>query len=49
MIMPITIGIAVILSVFTGKKIVCCQFYWGPHPDIIRKSREDNEKLPVEK
>ncbi|MCX8124405.1 MAG: hypothetical protein N3F66_09595 [Spirochaetes bacterium] len=26
-------------SVFREEGIVCCQFYWGPHPEIIKKAK----------
>lgn len=25
-------------SFYREENIVCCQFYWGPHPEIIRKA-----------
>lgn len=24
---------------YREEDIICCQFYWGPHPDLVRKSK----------
>ncbi|MEW6526341.1 MAG: hypothetical protein AB1444_06710 [Spirochaetota bacterium] len=26
-------------SVYREGEIICCQFYWGPHPEIIKKAK----------